>query len=80
MATWLKSRDGDVCPKNGQKLSNGGSRYEPRAYPCECGGRCADLAQARAYPWNVSVQCKYKAVEVQNAYHPACDVCHEGGL
>lgn len=57
MATWLRSAEGAVCPKNGEKIKSGGGKYEP--YPTPCTG-CEHLGGSYCGAWRATIQCKFK--------------------
>lgn len=63
MATWLKSRNAAVCPMTGERIQAAGSKWSPRAEPCERGGRCEHLSTAYAGCNHATVQCRYKGVQ-----------------
>lgn len=61
MARWLKSRDRAVCPMTGEPIVAAGSKWSPRAEPCEHDGtRCEHLSNCYAGCNHATVQCRYK--------------------
>ena len=61
MATWLRSREGAVCPATQVPIATSGSKYCCRPSPCVRydGTRCQHLSNYYAGTRQATVQCRF---------------------